>query len=206
MGIVDSDLYQTLQKPSNEEVYKEKGSKFIGYAFPLEDADQVETYISVLKKTHSKARHWCYAWQIGVSIISYRANDDGEPNNSAGMPIYGQIQSFELTNVLVAVARIFGGTKLGVGGLISSYRRAAQMALEESSIVEKTIKAYIESKFGYAVIDTVMRIIKQNQLEIVSQQFEMDCALTVSTAKNQGQQITLKFNGLKGIAAKLKGI
>lgn len=202
----NSDIYKTLAKPTNEILFKEKKSKFYGYAYPITSEDEVKAIIEGLRKKHHTANHVCYAWQLGVSTFSYRANDDGEPNNSAGMPIYGQIQSFELTNVLVAVARIFGGTKLGVGGLISSYRRAAQMALEESSIVEKTIKAYIEIKFGYAVIDTVMRIIKQNQLEIVSQQFEMDCALTVSTAKNQGQQITLKFNGLKGIAAKLKGI
>ena len=202
----NSDIYKTLAKPTNEILFKEKKSKFYGYAYPITSEEEVKAFIEGLRKKHHTANHVCYAWQLGVTTISYRANDDGEPNNSAGMPIYGQIQSFELTNVLVAVARIFGGTKLGVGGLISSYRRAAQMALEESSIVEKTIKAYIEIKFGYAVIDTVMRIIKQNQLEIVSQQFEMDCALTVSTAKNQGQQITLKFNGLKGIAAKLKGI
>jgi len=200
------DTYKTLAKPTNEILLKEKKSKFYGYAYPITSVDEVKPIIEGLRKKRHTANHVCYAWQLGVSTNSYRANDDGEPNNSAGMPIYGQIQSFELTNVLVAVARIFGGTKLGVGGLISSYRRAAQMALEESSIVEKTIKAYIEIKFGYAVIDTVMRIIKQNQLEIVSQQLEMECTLTVSTTKSKAQPITLKFNALKGIVAKLKDI
>ncbi len=202
----NSDTYKTLAKPTNEILFKEKKSKFYGYAYPITSEDEIKAIIEGLRKKHHTANHVCYAWQLGVSTISYRANDDGEPNNSAGMPIYGQIQSFELTNVLVAVARIFGGTKLGVGGLISSYRRAAQMTLEESNIIEKTIKAYIEIEFGYAVIDAVMRIIKQNQLEIVYQQLEMDCTLTVSTTKSKAQQITLKFNALKGIVAKLKGI
>ena len=202
----NSDTYKTLAKPTNEILFKEKKSKFYGYAYPITSEDEVKAIIESIRKKHHTANHVCYAWQLGVSTISYRANDDGEPNNSAGMPIYGQIQSFELTNVLVAVARVFGGTKLGVGGLISSYRKAAQMALEESRIVEKTIKAFIEIKFGYAVIDTVMRIIKQNKLEIVSQQLELDCTLTVSTKKSNAKPITLKFNALKGIVAKLKGI
>ena len=202
----NSDTYRTLVQPSNEILFKEKKSKFFGYAFPITTEDEVKPIIEGLRKKHHTANHVCYAWQLGVSKISYRANDDGEPNNSAGMPIYGQIQSFELTNVLVAVARIFGGTKLGVGGLISSYRKAAQMALEESKIIEKTIRANIEVTFGYPDMDKVMRIIKQNQLEIVSQQLEMDCTLTVSTTKSKAQPISLKFNALKGIVAKLNDI
>ena len=202
----NSDTYRTLVQPSNEILFKEKKSKFFGYAFPITTEDEVKPIIAGLRKKHHTANHVCYAWQLGVSKISYRANDDGEPNNSAGMPIYGQIQSFELTNVLVAVPRIFGGTKLGVGGLISSYRKAAQMALEESKIIEKTIRANIEVTFGYPDMDKVMRIIKQNQLEIVSQQLEMDCTLTVSTTKSKAQPITLKFNALKGIVAKLNDI
>ena len=202
----NSDTYRTLVQPSNEILFKEKKSKFFGYAFPITTEDEVKPIIEGLRKKHHTANHVCYAWQLGVSKISYRANDDGEPNNSAGMPIYGQIQSFKLTNVLVAVARIFGGTKLGVGGLISSYRKAAQMALEESKIIEKTIRANIEVTFGYPDMDKVMRIIKKNQLEIVSQKLEMDCTLTVSTTKSKSQPITLKFNALKGIVAKLNDI
>lgn len=200
-----SDIYKTLAKPTNEILFKEKKSKFFGYAFPITSEDDVKPIIEGLRKKHHTANHVCYAWQLGVSTISYRANDDGEPNNSAGMPIYGQIQSFGVTNVLVAVARIFGGTKLGVGGLISAYRIAAQMALEESNIVEKTIKAYIEVTFGYPEMDKVMRIIKQNQLKIVSQQLEMDCNITVSTVKSMAQTNMLKFNALKGIVAKETG-
>ncbi len=197
----NSDTYKTLAKPSNEVLFKEKKSKFFGYAFPITSEDDIKPIIEGLRKKHHTANHVCYAWQLGVSTISYRANDDGEPNNSAGMPIYGQIQSFELTNVLIAVARIFGGTKLGVGGLISSYRKAAQLALEESKIIIKSIRVDIEVMFGYPDMDKVMRIIKQNQLEIVSQQLEMDCNITVSTVKSKAQPIALKFNALKGVVA-----
>src|SRR5690606_187361 len=124
-----------------EVLFKEKGSKFLGYAFPVTSEEQVKTHLEELKKQHHSARHWCYAWQMGKNYDSYRANDDGEPSNSAGMPIYGQIQSFELTNVLVVVVRYFGGVKLGVGGLIQAYKTSAQLALEASEIIEKTIDA-----------------------------------------------------------------
>ncbi len=196
------DTYRTLARASNGILFKEKKSKFIAYAFPIISEDEVKPIIEGLRKKHHTANHVCYAWQLGISTLSYRANDDGEPNNSAGKPIYGQIQSYKLTNILVAIVRIFGGTKLGVGGLITAYRTAAQMALEESEIVEKTKKTYIELKFGYAAMNKVMRIIKQNQLEIESQQLEMDCVITVSTAKSKAQKIMVHFNTLKDISAK----
>jgi uncharacterized YigZ family protein len=134
-----SDTYKTIEKPSEEILFKEKKSKFYGYAFPIATEDEVKPILEALKKKHHTANHVCYAWQLGVKNQSYRANDDGEPNNSAGMPIYGQILSFEVTDVLVAVTRIFGGTKLGIGGLISAYKTGAQMALENAKIIEKTI-------------------------------------------------------------------
>lgn len=202
MGIVDSDLYQTLQKPSNEAIYKEKGSKFIGYAFPLEDADQVETYISVLKKTHSKARHWCYAWQIGVEKPIFRYNDDGEPNNSAGKPIYGQIQSFELTNVLVVVVRYFGGTKLGVGGLVTAYKTAAKLCLEQADIVTKTLMENIVLEFDYVHMNKVMRIIKEHQLQIMNQKMELNCVFMLSVRKNKAEEILKIYKDLRCLEAK----
>ncbi|MCP4975677.1 MAG: YigZ family protein [Maribacter sp.] len=199
-----TDTYRTLARPSNEILFKEKKSKFFAYAFPIISEEEVKPIIESLRKKHHTANHVCYAWQLGVSTVSYRANDDGEPNNSAGMPIYGQIQSFKLTNVLVAVARIFGGTKLGVGGLISAYRKAAQMALEESKIIEKTLNTYIELRFGYVDMNKVMRIIKQNQLKMVSQHMEMDCIITVSIPKSQAQQISANFKTIKDIIVKDK--
>lgn len=200
----NQDTYRTLARASNEILFKEKKSKFFAYAFPIISEDQVKPIIEVLRKKHHTANHVCYAWKLGVSTTSYRANDDGEPKNSAGMPIYGQIQSYELTNVLVAIVRIFGGTKLGVGGLIAAYRTAAHMALEESEIIEKTKKTHIELKFGYAAMNKVMRIIKQNQLEIEAQQLEMDCVITVSTSKSKAQKIIANFNTIKDITAKEK--
>lgn len=199
--MAEKDTYKTLAKSSPEILFKEKKSKFIGYAFPITNEEEVKPVIENLRKKHHTANHVCYAWQLGTTEIRYRANDDGEPNNSAGMPIYGQIQSYEVTNVLVAVVRIFGGTKLGVGGLIAAYRAGAQMALEESNIIEKTIKAHIEINFSYEAMDKVMRIIKQNQLQIVSQRLELDCNITVSTPKSKSQQIVDTLNVLKNIKA-----
>lgn len=197
-----SDTYKTLSRPSEEILFKEKKSKFFGYAFPVQSEEDVKSIIEQLRTKHHTAGHVCYAWQLGTTNVRYRANDDGEPNNSAGMPIYGQIQSFEVTNVLVAVARIFGGTKLGVGGLITAYKTSAQMALENADIVKKTITSLIEIKSGYDVMNNVMRIIKQNQLEIVSQQLELDCSITIRVAQSKTPQIVEKFNVLKGIKAK----
>ncbi|MNX18068.1 IMPACT family member YigZ [compost metagenome] len=129
------DTYNTIAHPSEEILYKEKNSKFFGYAFPIQSEEEVKPIIDVLRKQHPHAVHYCYAYQIGSDTITYRANDDGEPSNTAGMPIYGQIQSFAVTNILIVVVRIFGGIKLGVGGLISAYRTTAQMVLETCDII-----------------------------------------------------------------------
>lgn len=180
-----SDTYRTASKPSEEILFKEKKSKFFGYVFPIQSEDDVKPLIAEIKKEHHTAGHVCYAWQLGVDTIRYRANDDGEPNNSAGLPIYGQIQAFDVTNVLVAVARIFGGTKLGVGGLISAYRSSAKMALENADVIEKIIQQQFQLSFDYPAMDKVMRIIKQQKLQIISQQMEMDCKLIISIRKGQ---------------------
>ena len=126
---MEKDTYKTIEAATPEILFKEKGSKFYGYALPVASEMEAKEHLETLKKQHHNARHWCYAWQLGKQYEFYRANDDGEPSNSAGMPIYGQLQSFEVTNTLVVVVRYFGGTKLGVGGLIQAYRTAAQMAL-----------------------------------------------------------------------------
>lgn len=193
---MENDTYKTLASPSQETLYKEKNSKFFGYAFPVSNEVEVKAILDHLRKQHHSARHWCYAFQLGIDTIYYRANDDGEPNNSAGMPIYGQIQSFGVTNVLVVVVRYFGGVKLGVGGLISAYRIAAQMALEASDIVEKTIDVRYVIKFGYQHMNKVMRIIKEKNIDIVSQKMEMDCEITISTRKKNAPAVEEAFNSL----------
>lgn len=183
------DSYKTILKPSEEVLYKEKGSKFFGYALPVSSEEEVKDHIEALKKQHHSARHWCYAWQMGKNYEHYRANDDGEPSNSAGMPIYGQLQSFEVTNILVVVVRYFGGTKLGVGGLIQAYKVTAQMALEACTIVEKTIDEVFILKFEYPELNTVMKIIKDEDINIVSQKMELNCEFEISIRKKEAKRI-----------------
>ncbi|WP_439129184.1 IMPACT family protein [Polaribacter sp.] len=194
------DVYKTIEKPSEETLFKEKGSKFFGYAFPVLTEDDVKEKLELLKKKHHSARHFCYAYQIGIEQIKYRANDDGEPNNSAGLPIYGQIQSFEVTNILIVSVRYFGGTKLGVGGLISAYKTSAQLALEASEILEKTIDVQYKLKFNYDVMNAVQRVIKEKNIEIVSQKLEMDCEYVISVRKNDTKAIFTIFNNLYKVA------
>lgn len=193
---MEKDTYKTITQPSEEILYKEKNSKFFGYAFPINKEEEVKSILENIKKQHHSARHWCYAFQLGTEKIYYRANDDGEPSNSAGMPIYGQIQSFDLTNILVIVVRYFGGIKLGVGGLISAYRTAAQMALENSLIEERTIDIHYILKFGYQNMNKVMRIIKEKNLNIISQKMEMDCEIEISTRKKNAPAVAEAFSDL----------
>jgi len=196
MDFPEKDTYKTIAAASEEVLYKEKNSKFFGYAFPVTTEEEIKEILERLRKEHFSARHWCYAYQIGTEKIQYRANDDGEPNNSAGMPIYGQIQSFEVTNILVVVVRYFGGVKLGVGGLISAYKIAAQMALENSEIVERTIDKHFIISFGYANMNKVMRIIKEKNLQIISQKIEMDCEIEISIRKKNVQNLLDTFENL----------
>ena len=168
------DTYTTIAKATEEILFKEKSSKFFGYAFPIQSEEEVKPIIEQLRKLHPHAVHYCYAYQIGTEKISYRANDDGEPSNTAGAPIYGQIQSFGVTNVLLVVVRIFGGIKLGVGGLISAYKTTAQLVLEEAEIIEKTIDISFLISFDYKNMNTVMRVIKEKKLDIVSQIMELE--------------------------------
>ncbi len=190
------DTYKTITKPSEEVLFKDKNSKFFGYAFPVVSEEEVKEHIEDLKKKHHAARHWCYAWQLGKEDFHYRANDDGEPSNSAGMPIYGQIQSFEVTNVLIVVVRYFGGTKLGVGGLINAYKIAAQMALEASKIVTRTIDLKFEIAFDYPEINKVMRVIKENDLKVIDQILELDCKIIISVRKGEAENIFEKFDSI----------
>ena len=196
------DTYNTILKPTKEVLFKDKNSKFFGYAYPVTTEDEVKNQLAILKKQHHSARHWCYAYQIGTEIIVYRANDDGEPNNSAGQPIYGQIQSFEITNILIVVVRYFGGVKLGVGGLINAYRTAAQLALENAKIIEKTININYVITFEYKNMNKVMRIIKEKQLNIVNQILELNCKIEFSVRKNDSQPIFDLFENLYEIKIK----
>lgn len=199
---MESDTYKTIAQPTDEILFKEKNSKFYGFAFPVTNEDQVKEYLQDVRKLHSGANHYCYAWQIGTQDTSYRANDDGEPANSAGMPIYGQIQSFNLTNVLVIAVRFFGGVKLGVGGLISAYRTTAQLALESATIIEKTIDVHFVVSFDYKNINKVMRIIKEKNLLIVDQKMHLSCQIILSVRKNHASEIAELFSSIFEVEVK----
>ena len=197
-----NDTYRTIEQSYEGELFKDRGSKFFGYVFPISNEDEVKTHIEQLKKQHHTARHWCYAWQLGTSTLRYRANDDGEPSNSAGQPIYGQIQAFDVTNILIVVVRYFGGTKLGVGGLINAYRSGAQLALEAADIVEKTIDRVFIITFDYPLMNKVMRIIKDHKLKISNQKMELKCEYELTVRKKDAEQIFNIFNELYGASIK----
>jgi uncharacterized YigZ family protein len=205
------DTYNTIKTASEEILFKEKSSKFFGYALPMESEEELKPIIEQLKKKHPQAGHFCYAYQIGTEIFSYRANDDGEPSNSAGMPIYGQIQSFAVTNTVVIVVRIFGGTKLGVGGLISAYKTAAQMTLENCSIIEKTIDVHYQISFDYINMNKAMRVIKEKKLQMVSQEISIIeetglpiGLIEIKIRKKNAEMIFDIFNSIFEIDIKIK--
>ena len=188
------DTYKTITFPSSEILFKEKNSKFFGYSFPIQSETEVKPLIDQLRKQHPNAVHFCYAYQIGSEKIVYRANDDGEPSSTAGMPIYGQIQSFAVTNILVVIVRIYGGVKLGVGGLISAYRTAAQMTLESAEIIEKSINIHFLISFDYKNINRVMRVIKEKDAEILSQKMEMSCEIEICSRKKNAEILFNQFD------------
>ena len=190
------DTYNTIDKPSKEILFKEKGSKFFGYAFPVLSEEEVKVNLEELKKKHHSARHFCYAYQIGIEKPQYRANDDGEPNNSAGLPIYGQIQSFDITNILIVSVRYFGGTKLGVGGLISAYKNSAQLAIEACEIIKKTINIKFKLIFDYELMNNVMRIIKEKKIQIIDQNLDLKCNYLISIRKKEADSIYQIFNNM----------
>ena len=196
------DLYKTITKPSIETLFKDRNSKFYGYAFPVTEEASVKDFLEFLRKKHHTARHFCYAWQLGTESVRFRANDDGEPSNSAGMPIYGQIQSFDVTNILVVSVRYFGGTKLGVGGLISAYRASARLTLESSAIEEKTIDDSFQLNFQYDLMSKVLRILKENSITITHQKLEMDCEMIIAVRKSHTQKVVKIFETLYKVEIK----
>lgn len=194
------DFFKTIEIPSKETLFKEKGSKFFAYAFPVTTEEDIKDILLQLQKQHFKARHCCYAWRLGTNPISYRANDDGEPTNTAGQPILGQLQSFEITNTLVVVVRYFGGVKLGVGGLIKAYRSAAKECLESCKIIEKQITDSITITFNYDLLSDVMRIVKLHDLAILNQKFEAICLLNLEVVQSQTNTIREVFDKLYGVS------
>ena len=194
------DTYKTIASSVQEVIFKEKSSKFLGYAFPVTSEEEIKAHLEEVKKAHFSARHWCYAWQLGYGTNQrYRANDDGEPNNTAGIPIYGQIQSFELTNILVIVVRYFGGIKLGVGGLVQAYKTTAQLTLQEAKIEEKLITEELRIRFEYPLMNKVMRVVKEQNLNITQQLLTENCELHLAIRQSDYQRIQELFENIYGV-------
>lgn len=186
------DFYTTLVQPS-EGFFKDRGSKFLAYAYPVFDDETIKEHLLTLKKLHPKVRHICYAYRLGLDKNNYRANDDGEPSGTAGKPILGQIDSFGLSNVLIAVVRYFGGTKLGVGGLINAYRTSALEALNVASLEERTINNVYQIQLGYDSMTAVMRFLKQEQINIVDQIFDATVCIEVSIRQSESDIFLSKW-------------
>lgn len=193
-----SDTYLTIEKKS-EALYKDKGSKFLTFAFPVENDQQIKDALTQLKKEHPSANHHCSAYRLGADKLNFRANDDGEPSNTAGKPILGQIQSNDLTNVLIVVVRYFGGTLLGVGGLIHAYKNSAADVIKQTVIIERFIEYHYTTQFPFEQLNDVMKLLKQLDCKISSQQFDTDCEISFSIRKANSQQCEEKLKKLNGL-------
>jgi uncharacterized YigZ family protein len=192
------DEYYTLSKPS-EGIFKDKGSKFIAKAFPVFSETEIKAIQEQLRSEYHDARHHCYAYMLGADKKVFRANDDGEPSSTAGKPILGQIKSFDLTNVLIVVIRYFGGTKLGVSGLIHAYKTATEEAIKSAEIIKKTLHDYYILKFDYAAMNTIMKILKEENIEQLDQKFDLTCSVTINFRKADTEKILSKFDRIENL-------
>jgi uncharacterized YigZ family protein len=197
--------YHTIANIS-EGIYKEKGSKFIAYAVACYSEEEAKQFLETWRKSHHQARHVCYAYRFGVDKKVFRANDDGEPNNSAGVPILGQIQSFDLTNVLIGVVRYFGGTKLGVGGLITAYKEASKEAIQQAEIIELEIFEWINLTFSYEDMPSIMSLLKQKGLVIHEQVFDLDCKLKLNLQLQSKDLIKIELEKYSSVEIEIVGI
>ena len=195
---MSNDTYKTIAN-SSEGLYKEKGSKFIAYAYPVSSEEEIKEHIAKLKKEYYDARHHCYAYMLGADKSVSRANDDGEPSSTAGKPILGQILSNDLTNILIVVIRYFGGTKLGVSGLIHAYKTAAAEAIDNAEVLEKTGNDIYDIHFDYLVMNDVMRIIKEDQPEQLGQDFNLTCKITLSIRQSEVDRIIERFKKIDSV-------
>lgn len=194
--------FYTIQEPADSQ-YKEKGSKFIGFVYPVQTEEEVKARIQELKKKYFDARHHCFAYILGPDKLRFRAFDDGEPNHSAGDPILGQIRSKNLTDVLVVVIRYFGGVKLGVGGLISAYKTAAEEALNNALIIEKEVTRELILEYSYEATPDVMKLVKDFELEITNQKFETSCVLQARVKERMKNAFIEKYTLLNALGSKL---
>ena len=197
------DSYKTIARPA-ETTYRQLSSKFLVYAYPVETEVEIKEYLDALRKRWFDATHHCYAWRLGAKGEHFRANDDGEPSSTAGKPILGQLLSQEITNCLVVVVRYFGGTKLGVPGLIAAYKESTALVLSECEIVERTVDVVIEVSFSYIAMNDVMRIVKDMQPKVVNQVFDNLCTMTLSIREGDSEQLIGRLEKVEGATVEVK--
>lgn len=197
------DSYKTIARPA-ETTYRQLSSKFLVYAYPVETEAEIKEYLDALRKRWFDATHHCYAWRLGAKGEQFRANDDGEPSSTAGKPILGQLLSQEITNCLVVVVRYFGGTKLGVPGLIAAYKESTALVLSECEIVERTVDVVIEVSFSYVAMNDVMRIVKDMQPKVVNQVFDNLCTMTLSIREGDSEQLIGRLEKVEGATVEVR--
>lgn len=192
------DTYHTIQQPA-EAIFRDRGSKFLAFAYPIRTETDIKNLVAELKAQHPKANHHCWAMRLSPDRSIFRVNDDGEPSGTAGRPILNVLLSKNLTNVLVVVVRYFGGTLLGVPGLINAYKSATEMALNEVEVIEQTVKDIYTVSFDYLQMNDIMRLVKDEQLAILNQQFDNDCNITLAIRKMQVNQVLNKLEVVPGV-------
>ena len=198
---MSADTYKTIKAPS-QGYFIDKRSKFYAFAFPVETEDEIKEHLTVLKKKYYDARHHVYAWILGADKAQYRINDDGEPSGSSAKPIYGQLLSNDLTNIVIFVVRYFGGVKLGVQGLINAYRTAAQDAIQNAEIVVKSIEDCFELRYDYLLMNEVMKILKEEPLTIVQQEFDNHCKIFFFTQRCNSDKVKTRLEHISGLILK----
>ncbi len=197
----EREFYYTIEQPGFAE-FKDRGSKFLAYAFPVTDTEGFKKYLEQVKKEHPKATHHCYAYRLGLDMNNYRVNDDGEPSGTAGKPILGQIDSKELTNVFIVVVRYFGGTLLGVPGLINAYKTATALVLQVTPIVQKPIEEVYTIQFDYTQMNDIMMIVKQTQCTVLEQEMMLFCSLKVGIPKGRVDEALYRLGDIRNIEVK----
>lgn len=198
-----TDSFKTITAP-REISYRQLSSKFLAYAYPVESEAEIKEHLDVLRKRWYDATHHCYAWRLGPHGEQFRANDDGEPSSTAGKPILGQLLSQEITNCLVVVVRYFGGTKLGVPGLIAAYKESTALVLAECEIVERTVDCVLDVEFSYIAMNDIMRIVKDMQPKVISQQFDNLCRMTLSIRESESAQLIGRLEKVEGATIEVK--
>jgi len=200
--MAEQDFYYTIEKEATAE-FKDRGSKFIGYAIPVSSVEEFKEKLNEVKKLHPKATHHCFAYRLGLDGNVFRVSDDGEPSGSAGRPILGQIDSKELVNVLVVVVRYFGGTLLGVPGLINAYKSAAALALQTTPLVQKQVEQELVVQFDYTQLNEIMRVVKQYNGRVISQEMQLFCSMKLAVPRNRCTEINYILKELRNVEVSL---